>query len=227
MDMLSRKISDIVKDDMRLSSFFSGEKIDFCCNGFRKLDEVLDEKGADKEQFANKLSLFIADLDSKGSRETYFENMDNSELVTLIVNQHHKFTRDVLEELDTYVPMILRAHFDENPELLLKINRLYGNLRTELLEHLIKEERILFPAIKSGDIEEAVKTISSTEEEHDAAGDILKELRETTKDFLIPSWACNTFAAAYHHLEALEQDLFRHIFLENSVLFPRFEEKPA
>ncbi|WP_052011825.1 DUF542 domain-containing protein [Youngiibacter fragilis] len=224
MEMLSRKISDIVKEDMRLSLFFSGERIDFCCNGFRQLDEVLEEKGEDKEQFSRRLSLFMADLDKKGDRETYFEDMDNVELINLIVNQHHKFTRDVLEELDTYVPMILRAHFDEDPELLLMINRLYGNLRTELLEHLIKEERILFPAMKSGDAEEAKNTIASTEDEHDAAGDILKELRSTTRDFLIPSWSCNTFAAAYHHLEALEQDLFRHIFLENSVLFPRFSQ---
>lgn len=225
MEMLKRKISDIVKEDMRLSGFFSGEKIDFCCNGYRQLDGVLDEKGEDKEQFAARLGQFIADLDSRGDKETYFQDMDNAELINLIVNQHHKFTRDVLEELDTYVPMILKAHFDEDPELLLKINRLYGNLRTELLEHLIKEERILFPAIKSGDTEEAIKTIASTEDEHDAAGDILKELRSTTRDFSVPSWSCNTFAAAYHHLEALEQDLFRHIFLENSVLFPRLNEK--
>lgn len=221
MDILSMRINDLVREDMRLSSFFKEEKIDFCCNGFKVLGSVLDEDKKDKAKFVANFDAFLAGLDKKGTKEDFFNDMDNEELINYIVSEHHRFTRNVLKELDGYVPAILRAHFSEDGELLLKINRLYGDLRTELLEHLIKEEKILFPMIIAGDFEGARVDIQSTESEHDAAGELLRSLREATGDYEIPSWACNTFRAAYHHLMALESDLFRHIFLENSVLFER------
>lgn len=221
MDILNMRINDLVREDMRLSSFFKSNKIDFCCNGFKQLGSVLDEEKKDKAQFVQDFNDFVEGLDKKGTKEDFFNEMDNEELINYIVEEHHRFTRNVLKELDAYVPAILRAHFTEDGDLLLKINRLYGDLRTELLEHLIKEERILFPMIVAGDFEAAKADIVSTESEHDAAGDLLRSLREATGDYAMPSWACNTFRATYHHLMALESDLFRHIFLENSVLFER------
>ncbi len=56
--------------------------------------------------------------------------------------------------------------------------------------------------------------------EHDAAGDILRNMREITKDYAVPENACPSFQALYFGLEELEKDLHRHIHLENNVLFP-------
>lgn len=57
--------------------------------------------------------------------------------------------------------------------------------------------------------------------EHDAAGDILKMMREITYDYALPENACPSFQALYFGLEELEKDLHRHIHLENNVLFPQ------
>lgn len=222
MHITEMKINALVKEDIRLSSFFQEEKIDFCCNGHRVLSEVLSEKNLDPKEFTLRLETFQKALDEKGQKDDFFNHMDNEELIHYIVSTHHSFTRSVLRELDVYTSAILRAHYREDRELLLAVNDLYGSLRKELLEHLVKEEADLFPLILEGRFEEAKKEIEITEDEHDAAGNLLAKLRQVTKDYTLPSYACSTFEACYHHLEALESDLFRHIFLENSILFERF-----
>lgn len=221
MSILENKINALVKEDIRLASFFQNEKIDFCCNGHRLIGEVLEEKGMDKDAFILKLESFQHNLEKEGEKDDFFKEMDNEELIGHIRIKHHLYTRGVLKELDQYVSAIVKAHYRHDKNLLLEINRLYGSLRTELLEHLIKEEVDLFHLIIEGHFKEASAQILETEKEHDAAGHILQELRRVTNEYTLPAWGCETFRAVYHHLEALESDLFRHIFLENSVLFER------
>jgi regulator of cell morphogenesis and NO signaling len=98
----------------------------------------------------------------------------------------------------------------------------------ELEEHLTKEETLQYPAIKKylesnskEDLSEAVRIINELEEEHTAAGNILKELRVVTKDYAIPDDVCATYVLTYEMLQTLEEDLFQHIHLENNILFPR------
>jgi regulator of cell morphogenesis and NO signaling len=46
-------------------------------------------------------------------------------------------------------------------------------------------------------------------------------MRELTNGFTPPPEACNTYRALFAGLAELEEDLHRHIHLENSVLFPQ------
>ena len=64
------------------------------------------------------------------------------------------------------------------------------------------------------------KIVDELENEHNHAGNIIKELRKVTNDFT-PEGACGTYRLVYQRLEALESDLFKHIHLENNILFPR------
>ena len=59
------------------------------------------------------------------------------------------------------------------------------------------------------------------EEEHENAGDILKEIKQLSNNYSPPNGACNTFKALYAKLEEFEQDLHQHIHLENNILFPK------
>jgi regulator of cell morphogenesis and NO signaling len=61
--------------------------------------------------------------------------------------------------------------------------------------------------------------MKETEAEHEAAGDILKEMRKITDDFKVPADGCTTYTLTYKKLEELESDLFEHIHLENNILF--------
>lgn len=222
MNLLEHSINTLVKEDIRMANFFQEEKIDFCCNGDRNLGVVLKEKGVDEKLFMDNLNKYKESLDGEGEKVNFFNQMDNEELIGYIRSTHHTYTRNVLKDLDQYVAAIVKAHYRHDKSLLLSINTLYGKLRVELHEHLIKEEVDLFPLIMDEHFVEAKKEIETTEDEHDAAGNLLAELRKLTNDYTLPSWACTTFSATYHNLQALESDLFRHIFLENSILFERF-----
>ena len=57
--------------------------------------------------------------------------------------------------------------------------------------------------------------------EHDAAGEILRELRKVTSDYAAPSDCCVSYQTLYLAIEEFEQDLHQHIHLENNILFPK------
>jgi len=93
-----------------------------------------------------------------------------------------------------------------------------------LVNHIIKEE-VLFPAIaamsrgeKTVDLPE--NSVDEMVHEHTETGAFLEKLRALTGDFQPPPEACNTYRALFAGLQDLEEDLQRHIHLENSVLFP-------
>jgi regulator of cell morphogenesis and NO signaling len=57
-------------------------------------------------------------------------------------------------------------------------------------------------------------------QEHEDTGGDLAQLRALTYDYDPPAEACNTYRALFAGLADLEEDIHRHIHLENQVLFP-------
>jgi regulator of cell morphogenesis and NO signaling len=99
---------------------------------------------------------------------------------------------------------------------------------------MFKEEQILFPYIVKleqaavhklnapfapfGTVNNPVRMMMK---EHDAAGDLLREMRTTTSDYVVPADVCISYETLYEALEDFEHDLHQHIHLENNILFPR------
>jgi regulator of cell morphogenesis and NO signaling len=63
--------------------------------------------------------------------------------------------------------------------------------------------------------------------EHDAAGELVRQIRTASNAYRPPEDACTTFQAAYQELEKFEKDLHLHVHLENNILFPRAVELEA
>ena len=63
--------------------------------------------------------------------------------------------------------------------------------------------------------------LADMHKEHEAAGDMLKTIRNLTNNYQVPGGACASFQELYTRLEELEGDLHQHIHLENNILFPR------
>ncbi|WP_376774557.1 hemerythrin domain-containing protein [Clostridium thailandense] len=70
-----------------------------------------------------------------------------------------------------------------------------------------------------------ISAIEELENEHEGAGDILKELRKITSGYKVPADVCNTFMFTYQKLEEVEADTFQHIHLENNILFSKLKDK--
>src|SRR5262249_36068699 len=97
--------------------------------------------------------------------------------------------------------------------------------------HMWKEEQVLFPFIREfaglhargGDrrrFEMMEYTIRMMEREHADAGDALHTIRELTSGYATPPDGCRTYAMAMAELRQFEDDLHRHVHLENNMLFP-------
>jgi regulator of cell morphogenesis and NO signaling len=90
-----------------------------------------------------------------------------------------------------------------------------------VLEHLAKEERILFPLIVAGRSAQAGAPIHVMEVEHEDHRANLLEIRRLSSGLVPPECACTTWRALYLRLADFERELMEHIHLENNVLFTR------
>lgn len=223
----SQSIGEIVSIMPQASEIFKKYKIDFCCGGNRQLSDVLSELSLNEDKLLKEIHDKLDEISNAKEIFLDFRKLTSSELVYHIENTHHAYTKKVLSELGELTTKILRVH-GMNHEELFKVHKLFSLLKADLEQHLLKEEEILFPLIKEYEkapseklLEKISETIKETEDEHDAAGDILKELRKITHDFKVPKDGCNTYLLSYKLLEELESDLFQHIHLENNILFKR------
>lgn len=223
---LNQKLGEVVSIFPKATETFNKYKIDYCCGGHDTLEAALKAEALYASVILEKLNADYEEFIKKDTSYKDWRKETPTTLIDHILASHHEFTKKQLREIDTLLFKVLKVHFAHHSEELLKVHRLFGSLKTELEEHLIKEEEQLFPLIEEWTLTKAENVfnqiklfINTTESEHDAAGNILKELEKVTGDFEAPQDACTSFKLVYTKLHELEKDLFIHIYLENSVLF--------
>ncbi|OGO77750.1 MAG: iron-sulfur cluster repair di-iron protein [Clostridiales bacterium GWB2_37_7] len=222
-------IGNIVVNFPKAIDTFKEYNIDFCCGGHRPLAEALKEQNLSEATVIDKLNEEYESFKDSIHSEIDWRTASYSQLIDYIVQKHHTYLQNELPALGQLVSKILRVHGEHHIELT-KVHKLFNSLRTELESHLIKEEEILFPKIKQYEkdpspelLNKALKTITELENEHTGAGDVLKELRRITDQYMTPPDGCTTYSLTYQKLYELESDLFQHIHMENNILFPRLQ----
>ncbi|MDT8861396.1 iron-sulfur cluster repair di-iron protein [Alkalihalobacillus sp. MEB130] len=220
-------VGDIVTKFPKSSDLFKSYRIDFCCGGNRPLIEAIQERNLSAAEVLANLNALYEETTALHESRIEWEHASYSELIDHIIHKHHRYINEELPQLSPYVTKVLRVHGENQPHLA-QIHRLFHELRIELEQHLIKEETVDFPLIlqveknrTEKNVQQLQNVVDELENEHNHAGNILKELREVTNDFTPPPGACGTYRLVYQRLEDLESDLFQHIHLENNVLFPR------
>ncbi len=219
--MLDRTVGEIVAERPSQSRIFQAYGIDFCCQGGRTLREACERRQVSAEAVVEQLE---AELRDKPAPDVNPATFPPGEMVDHIVSTHHRFLRDELPRIHMMAQRVAQVHGPHTPSLV-EVLEVYEGMMFELAHHMMKEEEVLFPAIKamaSGGtagipLDGAIATML---EEHDEAGAALARMRELTAGFTPPAEACNTYRALFAGLAELEEDLHRHIHLENSVLFP-------
>lgn len=221
-------VRDIVLQFPKAADYFKAQRIDFCCGGAKPLAEAAAEKGLDIEVMVNDLNKLRAEHPVLES-DTAWNEASSEELIDYIVNKHHHYLREELPLIAQNVTKVFRVHGEDSPHLA-EVYRLFHTLREELLQHTAKEEESEFPAMlaytqnPSEEGKAELRGILHTlEEEHDGAGEILRELRRVTNDFTPPEHACTTYRLTYARLEELEGMTFEHVHLENNILFLRYQ----
>ncbi len=223
-----QSIGEIVSILPKASEVFRKYNIDFCCGGNRPLSAAIKEQGLNESEIMQKLEEAYYQT-KELVKKVDFRDMKSTELIEYIVNTHHAYLRRSLPETGDLVAKVLRAHGANHQELF-NVHKLFNALKTELEQHLIKEEELLFPLIRKYDSNpsdelrgQISKVLKETEDEHEGAGNILKEMRRITAEYIVPDDGCRTYKLAYSMIQEIEGDLFEHIHLENNILFKRFD----
>ncbi|HET7733793.1 MAG TPA: iron-sulfur cluster repair di-iron protein [Paludibacter sp.] len=218
------KVGEIVTRDFRAAEIFKNVGIDFCCGGNQSLEEACKEKKID----SSLLETELAKLQNTTVNAMHnFNEWGLDFLCDYIVNTHHKTVLNLLPQLTFYTQKIADVHGDNHPELI-EIASLFSQINNELLQHLDKEEEVLFPAIKSvlkTDAAESKETVISEitrmTGEHEFAGGAMDRINVLSDNYSVPADGCSTYQVAYKLLEQFEDDLHIHVHLENNILYPK------
>jgi regulator of cell morphogenesis and NO signaling len=168
-------------------------------------------------------------LEASIGKETEAEEnpalLQPGELIQHIDETHHAYLRSELPCSQAMAERVAKAYGGHTPSLV-EVYRIHCCMAEELASHMMREEEILFPAIKKFCAGESNNLpldgpVAYMLQEHEDAGAAMAELRKLPHGFTPPAGACNTYRALFAGLAELEGDLHRHIHLENSVLLPK------
>jgi regulator of cell morphogenesis and NO signaling len=146
-----------------------------------------------------------------------------------LVERYHVHARVELHDLGTLADKVASEHGSRHTELL-EVAKLAAALAEDMLPHMLKEERVLFPYVEQlefadepgpscfGTVENPIRVMRM---EHEAVEDLLRSLRLVTGDYAAPDDASGSWRELYARLAAFEAETRQHIHLENNVHFPR------
>jgi regulator of cell morphogenesis and NO signaling len=222
-------VGEMARRDYRKAEVFKKLGIDFCCGGKKTVEEAAVAAGLNVELV--KEALDKSDAIAAGAIQHDFDSWPASFLADYIVNVHHKYVRESTQLLDELSGRVAYKHGDRFTYLPLLRHHVM-ELLEELHVHMQKEEKILFPFVKQleqqtvqagacGSFSTVEQPISVMENDHDAAGELVRKIKELTSNFTIPANACNSHNLYIKKLEEFVNDLYQHIHLENNILFPK------
>lgn len=224
-------IGELVKTDFRKAEVFKKYGLDFCCGGKKTLNKACAEKGLDVVQIEKELKEIDEAAAKSPSQD--FNNWEPDFLADYIVNTHHKYVTQANTVIFEYTQKVSKVHGDMHPEVI-EIANIFMEIMDELNRHMMKEENILFPYIKSLAISKRQKEtvaapgfgtvqnpINMMEHEHEEVGKLIERIKDLSNNYTPPSNACTTYRLSYAKLKEYQDDLFQHIHLENNILFPK------
>lgn len=230
MTATTQTVRDIALENPASVRVFEKFGIDYCCGGRMPLAEACANRNLNLDEVLASLEGAAGLAVAEGPD---WARASLARLAAHIVETHHAYVRQELPRLYELAAKVVRRHGDTREELP-AIQAKLAELGAELIAHMGKEEVVLFPYI--GGYEQYAagkgpqprnsfgsvsKPIAMMTQEHDLAGALMAQIRRLSGDYTPPEGACPTFRAFYAGLLEFEQDLHRHVHLENNILFPR------
>tara|TARA_R100001143_G_scaffold63607_1_gene73968 strand:+ start:12101 stop:12832 length:732 start_codon:yes stop_codon:yes gene_type:complete len=226
-------IGEIVAANYHAAGVFQRFGMDFCCGGGISLEKACEKRDTDMKSLIAALQTVekqVIDNDEN------FQSWEPGFLIDHIIQNHHRFVRTKTEEISVYAEKVARVHGERHPENVAIFEK-FSMLSQELLTHLEAEEERVFPLIRTiyesrmkgknvpDELIGSLKAeLNQMEDDHVLAGDTMKEIRELSNQFTPPAEACRTYQILYLNLEGFEQDLHKHVHLENNILFKKAEQ---
>jgi len=233
IDLSDTRIGDIVADNYHAAGVFKEFGIDFCCGGGVTLQKACEKRNLNIENVVSKLALLQS---SNQNDDQNYNAWEPGFLIDHIEQTHHNYVQTKIPEITAYATKVVRVHGTNHPENI-KIYEKFLALSQELLHHLQAEEERVFPLIREifntkmrgesvpADLISSLRDeLELMEDDHEEAGNVMKEIRELSNSFTPPADACATYRILYQNLAGFEEDLHKHVHLENNILFQKAEK---
>ena len=223
-EALPGTVGQLVAERPSRARVFEKFGIDYCCGGRRPLEQACRDRAVDVQVVLEELR----HNDARRVPERDWAALGMARLADHIERTHHDYLRQELPRLNFLTHKVAAAHGQRHPELV-RLRDVFSAFKAELLNHMQKEELVVFPLcrrLEAGEVDgEAAgpgmrRPVDVLTHEHDAAGRALEEMRRLAGDYVPPADACNTYRALLDSLKELEADMHQHVHLENNVLFP-------
>lgn len=222
-------VGDIVKANFKTAQIFEKNNIDFCCGGGISLDEACKKSGINVEKLIPELAetMQLNDPDSR-----YIDELELNELCDYIEKRHHTYVSETIPFLQQKLQKLCDVHGENHSELY-EVKALFDGAAENLSVHMKNEELILFPYVRKmvksknegkaskNEFGDAVNTIDKMHEEHQTEGERFEKISKLTSSYTCPPDGCGTYQVTYQTLKEFENDLHRHIHLENNILFKK------
>jgi len=230
------RVGDIAVSEPAARRVLEEAGVDYCCGGGKSLHEACCDAGAPAEKILKRLR---EQSRQAGSGDGNWVVAPLGELTRHIREKHHRYVREAIQRLRPLAEKVNGKHGTRHRELA-EVETLFLAVAGEMTAHMRKEEMILFPYIEA--IEQVVnggvtleppffKTVQNPihmmMKEHDAAGDLVKQIRKASGEYEAPEDGCASYHALFQELREFEADLHEHVHLENNILFPRAVELEA
>lgn len=203
-----------------LISFFEEKRIDYVLQGKRTFREACQELGLDCAALLEQLQPHC----QAKSAQRVWQSGEEGELIQHLLERYHDGAR---ESMDRMLPLLqqLKAEQGLDGEVVGKVEWVFQDMN----QHLMKEERILFPYLSGmfggsgggpacfGSPEGPMRVM---EMEHEQALGVLAEIRELCHGYVCDEEKESTLGRFMAELKAFHEDLLHHIHLENNLLFP-------
>lgn len=143
-------------------------------------------------------------------------------LVEHIRARFHETHRQELPKLIALARKVETVHAED-------INAPHGLTRAleamvaELEAHMRTEETVVFPALQAGTSGQVAEPLARLRDDHCGQEAALNRIAAIAHGFRLPLNACGSWRRLYAGLGKLAEDLDEHRYLEDDVLFPRFE----
>lgn len=220
--LINQPLKNIALENHKAIPVLEKYSLDFCCKGGKTLEQACTEKHLVLNDVVQEINATLANT----AKKDLFNNMSAEQLISYILIHHHVYVKTNIPVIFNHIQKVATKHGDRFPYVQ-EVLRLFQEVSSELIDHMEKEEKILFPSIKAmfsevgkGQDWNVEAPIQVMEMEHEKAGNLLFKIREITNFYTAPETACTTHRIMLDELKAFEEDLHQHVHLENNILFP-------
>jgi regulator of cell morphogenesis and NO signaling len=216
-------VAEVVTERPERARVFETFRIDYSCNGRLSLARACREQGLDVEAVLASLAACDSQMPSQPPEDWATTRL--SVLCHHIVSVHHRYLQAELPRATRLANLVAQAHGTDDARLA-ALRFVLRPLRSALEVHMVREERIVFPAIVRLDDgacpdESIGALLRGLEGDHRNTEAVLHQIRVMTGDLDRRAARSSVHESLLESLAQLEFDTHQHVHKENNILFER------